>query len=155
IDTAALVARQDARGTGNNTKEWKLLGTGALGQFSLELATAGPHVMLELAHTFKAGDRGLFGVLFPDVQGLPALPALAEPHDTGVKVGRVDLTALYPVILGLLQEFDGDAAAKSMANFFGTQDSGFLAQFTGEYLFFGIGEELPEREPDWGIALRI
>jgi hypothetical protein len=155
IDTAALVARQEARGTAD--KELQIIGVRSLGECTLELGTAGPHVMLELAHTFKDGERGLFGALFPDAQGLPAFAALAEPNDAGVKVGRADPNALYEPILGLMKEFDGDNAEKSMVSHLGTKDSGFLAQFTGEYLVFGAGEDpsLTGSGPDWGIALRI
>ncbi len=146
---------------GDATRErstMRAFGVDSLDEFTLELGTAGPHVQVELTHSFRGAERGLFGMLFPAVQGLPATTALASHPEQGCKVGYLDLAALYPTILALGSEWDPDpsAAAAKVEALIGGPTDGLLAQFTGEYVLFGAGEFDPDaRDPEWGIALRI
>lgn len=156
LDVQGSMALSDVR----DADLWaKSVGLDTLRHLELSVGAAGPHVMLEAAQQFEGEARGLFGILFPDVQTLPKVGALRPKDATVWKVGHCDLAAIERTIregakaAGTENRLD-DGLPKPVFD----AKEGVLAHFTGEYAMFATPREIDELERGdfaFGMLFRV
>ncbi|MGE3172593.1 MAG: hypothetical protein AB7O97_08185 [Planctomycetota bacterium] len=153
--TALFLARSDS------APAWRAAGLDALGTSTFELGTAGPHVRIDLEQQFTRDERGLFAVLFPASQGVPAIASLLPNPDFGWKAGRLDLAALVRPILAIAAARGQDreeTERELRESLGGDEHTGLLSHFTDEYLLFGrldAAFDTDGNQITWGIAFRV
>lgn len=135
------------------------LGQKALGHFEFSVGTAGPHAMLEVAQQFHGESRGVLGVLFPDVQGLPRVAAL-QPEGAAIwKVGYCDVAAIDRMVRDAAKAGGNeDRLDEDLPKAIFDAKEGILAHFTGEYSMFATPtdlEELKGGDFEFGLIFRI
>lgn len=158
FDLARMIAAEGM--AGGDAESTQMFGANSLRDLAITVGTAGPNALLESSMSFSGNDRGLFSVIFPDVQGLPAIAALRPASTTLWKTGRCDFAAIDALIrssneaAGMSQEaMDRDLPP----TVFG-KDEGVLAHLGNEYAVFGTPgsiEELDDGNFDIGIAIRL
>lgn len=157
----STVAAPLVRGWSGNPAVDQALGLTSLAGFELAIGSAGPHVQMEASMSFSGPERGLFGVLFPDRQGVPALAHQSPKAAHLWRAGRVDLRALMPVCLAGLRAGDDaepDMVQAEMKRTLGIDLHQDLLLHTGdEYLLAVTAAEPSEEvsETTWGFALRL
>lgn len=106
FDLAGLIA--DTRSRDADAEEsaiQTLLGFDSLGELQIDVAAAGPHVLVDTTLTFTSDDRGLFAAFLPATQGLSSLLRLLPERSSIYSVGRFDCHALAATVL---QAVDAD-----------------------------------------------
>ncbi|MBM4060239.1 MAG: hypothetical protein FJ265_03945 [Planctomycetes bacterium] len=137
----------------------RALGMTSLGEGTLSLATAGPHVLLEFAQQFTSDERGMFGAFFPASQGLPSLLRTVRPGGHAWKVGHFDAVALYRAILRGLNEDEKKTEAEVRATI--QQEIGIdlhddlLAHLTDEVMLTGTIPERSIEQTTWSLTFRL
>jgi hypothetical protein len=137
------------------------LGLTSLAGVDLAIGTAGPHVQLEAGLNFSGPERGLFGVLFPDRRGVPALAHQSPKAVHFWRAGRVDLRNLMPVMVAAAAAADAaepDVEQAQLKRALGIDLHQDLLLHTGdEYLLTVTAAEPSEElsETTWGFALRL
>lgn len=161
LDLARLAAT-----LGADRRLEQVLGLASLRELGLRIGTAGPHVQIETSIDFTDAPRGLFGVLFPDRQGLPAMLRSADRESGAWKAGRLDLQALFQVVRDAAsfarsspdEEPSPAAAEAELQQELGIHLHRDLLAHTGdEYLLLLPplrGDDDLERTT-WGFALRL
>lgn len=162
LDVAA-VRRLTADDDEEENAMMRRLGFDSLGTLMLRLGAAGPRAQLELGLDFTDAPRGLFGALFPQRAGVPALRRLLPASIEQWKVGRFDAREVYLALEAVAAAFgNGDPAEvrKEIVAELGFDPvDDLLAHATDEVLVLG-DMPLPrdrgdERGIDWGLVLRL
>lgn len=156
VDVQGSMTLSDVR----DADTWsKSVGLDTLRHLELSVGAAGPHVMLEAAQQFEGDARGLFGILFPDVQTLPKVSALKPADATVWKVGHCDLAAIERAIReGAKAAGAGDRIEGDLPKPLFDAKEGILAHFTGEYAMFATPKEIEELERGdfaFGMLFRV
>jgi hypothetical protein len=99
---------------GNDWQELRALGFDSLGVMQMSIATAGPHVLAELAQVFTSDERGMFAAFCPAATAVPELRRLTAPRGSW-RVGHFDLRALYTSLLPVVASWMGDTTAELQA----------------------------------------
>lgn len=158
FDLARMIA---AEGTASgDAASMQMFGANALRDLAITIGTAGPNALIESSMSFSGNDRGLFSVIFPDVQGLPSVAALRPDATTLWKTGHCDFAAIDALVRG-----SNEAAGRTQEELdrdlppavFG-KDDGVLAHLGNEYALFGTPgsvDEMEEGNFDIGIAMRL
>jgi hypothetical protein len=138
----------------------EMLGLEAMRELGLTIGTAGPQVQVQASMRFDGNDRGYFGILFPDVQGLPAIASLLPAGASMSKTGRCDFGAIDDIARKAVAASGGDAADfdESMPAAIFDEKKGVLAHFTDEYALASTAaslEDLEDGESDFVFAVRI
>ena len=116
--------------------EMEVYGVNCLDDASFAIATAGPHVQVEYAQSFRGDERGIFAALMP---ATPAVSPLltAVDQEKAYAVGRFDLLRIYDTILGLIGSTrdDGTAVRRQIEEDLGFDPGpGLLAHMTDEVM---------------------
>ena len=138
----------------------EMLGLGSMRELGLTIWTAGPQVQVESSMRFDGKDRGYFEILFPDVQGLPAIASLLPKGAALWKTGRCDFAAIDDIARKAVEATGGDPAAmnESMPEAIFDEKKGVLSHFTNEYALASTAasfEDLEDGESDFVFAVRI
>ncbi|MEY2716557.1 MAG: hypothetical protein RIT24_2900 [Planctomycetota bacterium] len=137
-----------------------MLGLESMREIGLSIRAAGPQAQVEASMRFDGKDRGLFEILFPDTQGLPAISAL-RPADAALwKTGRCDFRAIRRVIRAFADRVDAtaDNVDEEMPPAIFDEQEGLLAHFTDEYAFASSAqsvEDLEDSQSNLVFAVRI
>jgi hypothetical protein len=137
------------------------LGLGSLGRVQMSIATAGPHVMAEIAQTFTPAPRGLFAAFFPPAQQLPTLQRAVPAKAASWRSGHFDFTALHDAVVAALDAsgFTGgtDVAAEMKEDLGLDLRQDVLAHVTTEMLFTGSPLQGLDRPSQftWSFAAKL
>lgn len=86
----------------------RALGLDTVGDGTITIGTAGPHVQVAYAQEFSQDERGLFSAIMPSTPTVPSLLAAVGPTGTWT-VGHFDLLKLYDTIVdAIISEKLGD-----------------------------------------------
>lgn len=160
VDVKALVAMTVAEGDADDRKAVQVLGLDSLQQVQLSLATAGPHIQVELAQHFAPAPAGFFAAFFPPVQCVPDLRWLATGDGTW-RVGHFDWRAFFTTAIEAIQSLSGLAAGnvrEGMKEELGIDVIDDLAaHMSTEIAVQGAGLRDFDRADDlaWSIAVRL
>ncbi len=158
LDLAQWLAPELA-GDATNAAEMRAFGLDSLRDFDLTVAAAGPHVQIEARQGFAGPERGVFGVLFPDRQGVPALLGLRPEQATISKVGRCDFAAIAGVARKLDATFRADRDEDDdLPPAIFDEEQGLLSALADEYAFFATPESMQDYEDgafDYALAVRL
>jgi hypothetical protein len=137
-----------------------MLGLESMREIGLSICAAGPQAQVEASMRFDGKRRGLFEILFPDTQGLPAI-ALLRPADAALwKTGRCDFGAIRRVIRAFADPVgaNADNVDEDMPPAIFDEQEGLLAHFTDEYAFASSAqsvEDLEDSQSNLVFAVRI
>ncbi len=160
VNVGALLA-EELEGKGRVAEEKRAFGLDALRELEVSLSAAGPHVLIEAAQSFAGDYRGLFGVLFPDRPGVPALADLRPEQASVWKIGRCDLAAIQGLAKKAAAAFGTDEderAEDALPPAVFDEKDGLLAAFADEYAFFATPDSIQDYEEgefDYALALRL
>jgi hypothetical protein len=111
IDLPAIVKMAAAAEPGNDWQDLRSLGFDSLGVLQMSVATAGPHVLAELAQAFTSDERGIFAALCPAATAVPELRRLTGARGSW-RVGHFDLRAFYRSLLPVVASWMGNSTAE-------------------------------------------
>ena len=159
VDLARLLEDNDAF-AGEDGELMKALGFGSLGAVTMEVASAGPHIAVDIGVEFAAEERGIFAALMPATTSVPALGHLLADKTAAWRIGRFDLGALFSSAVSAIEAMrmnDGDVR-ESMKKELGVDvEKELLAHLGDEVLV--IGSPLTNydrlRETTWAIAWQL
>jgi hypothetical protein len=139
---------------------WQALGVECLGVATLTLATAGPHLQLELAQQFLDAPRGLFAALCRTATAVPGLRRLLPADRSSWRVGRIDWLALYDAIeaIAATNGLDRPELRQELHDALGVElRDDLLVHLTDEALLLGWQLDDPDRldRTPWSLALRL
>jgi hypothetical protein len=116
VDVAAIVdAHFAAEGNRSERDGMQAAGFLSLADATLQIATAGPHVMIEVAQTFRSDDRGVFAALFPAASSIATTAKFAPTTAGAWKAGRFDARAFYETIEHVIATMQEQEPAKVRA----------------------------------------
>ena len=114
IDLPNIIKMAAAAEAGNDWEQLRSLGFDSLGVLQMSVATAGPHVLAEVAQAFTSDERGIFAAFCPAATGVPELRRLTAPRGSW-RVGHFDLRALYSSLLPVVASWMGNSTAELKA----------------------------------------
>ncbi|MEZ6036480.1 MAG: hypothetical protein R3F29_03295 [Planctomycetota bacterium] len=146
--------------SGSDGELMKALGFDSLGAMTMEVASAGPHVTVDVGVEFVRDERGILAALMPDAPSVPALGHLLTDKTAAWRIGRFDLGALFSSAVSAIEAMrfnDGDVR-ESMKKELGLDvEQDLLAHMGDEVLV--IGSPLTNydrlRESTWAIAWQL
>lgn len=163
FDLARLIA--DTSGRDADAEENAVLtalGFDSLGELQIDLAAAGPRLLLDTSLSFTSDERGLFGAFLPASVGVSSLARLLPERSSVYSVGRFDCHALATTILRVVDagvrgggEKDARAEAKEELGIDLLDE--LTAHMTDDVLIVGSPFEDYDRmfEATWAIAFGL